>query len=105
MGWSGGRTTLEGLALGLPIVTVPGEFMRCRHAYGILCAAGLTATVASGEAEYIDLAVRLGQDRGLRARLAGEVRRRRASLYGDGACVEALHRVLCDAARARRGRT
>lgn len=30
--WSGGNTTLEAIACGLPIVTYPGDFMRGRHA-------------------------------------------------------------------------
>ena len=37
--WSGGNTTLEAMAVGLPIVTLPGPLMRGRHTAGILRAA------------------------------------------------------------------
>jgi protein O-GlcNAc transferase len=34
--WSGGNTTLEAIALDLPVVTIPGEFRRSRHSFAIL---------------------------------------------------------------------
>ncbi|MBI4970185.1 MAG: tetratricopeptide repeat protein [Rhodospirillales bacterium] len=39
--YSGGNTTLEALALGVPIVTWPGTFMRSRHCAGFLTLIGL----------------------------------------------------------------
>ncbi|CAK0760535.1 protein O-GlcNAc transferase [uncultured Gammaproteobacteria bacterium] len=45
-GWSGFNTTLESIHLGLPVVTLPGNLMRARHAYGVLTRLGLTETIA-----------------------------------------------------------
>ena len=39
--WSGGNTSLDALAAGLPIVTLPGRFMRGRQSAGMLSLAGL----------------------------------------------------------------
>lgn len=67
--WSGGNTTLEALACDLPVVTVPGRFMRGRHTYAMLKALELHECIASNEAEYVEIAARLGNDPVLRQRL------------------------------------
>src|SRR6185369_581127 len=61
--WSGGVTALEAIACGLPIVTLPGPYMRGRHSYGILTQLGVTETIARDKAEYVEIAARLGQDK------------------------------------------
>ncbi|MBW4691593.1 MAG: tetratricopeptide repeat protein [Lyngbya sp. HA4199-MV5] len=88
--WSGGHTTLEAIACNLPIVTCPGEFMRGRHSSGILQALGVTETIAQTEAEYIKIAVRLGQEPDWRQQLVTTMRDRHAHLYDDRTCVAAL---------------
>ncbi len=89
-GWSGGNTTLEAIACNLPIVTYPLELMRSRHAYGILRMLGITETVAWSEAEYVQIAVRLGRDPGYRAALRQRIEAGHSRLYADRSCVEAL---------------
>ncbi|MGB6296442.1 MAG: tetratricopeptide repeat protein [Rivularia sp. (in: cyanobacteria)] len=88
--WSGGNTTLEAIACNLPIVTCPGEFMRGRHSYGILQMLGVTDTIAKTEAEYIEIAVKLGQDSNWRNSLVKRMLERHSYLYDDKTCVEAL---------------
>ena len=36
LNWSGGNTSLEAVSLNKPIITLPSNFMRGRHTYGIL---------------------------------------------------------------------
>ncbi|UZQ53645.1 tetratricopeptide repeat protein [Trichothermofontia sichuanensis B231] len=90
LSWSGGNTTLEAIACGLPVVTCPGEFMRGRHAYGILRQMGVTATIAHNESEYIEIAVRLGRDVAWRAEICQQMQAGQAQLYEDVTCVRAL---------------
>jgi protein O-GlcNAc transferase len=90
LSWSGGNTTLEAIACNLPIVTCPGEFMRGRHAYGILKMLGVTDTIACTEAEYIDIAVKLGSDRDWRNTIVKRMIELHPSLYDDKICVKAL---------------
>ncbi|MBD2017316.1 tetratricopeptide repeat protein [Microcoleus sp. FACHB-53] len=90
LSWSGGNTTLEAIACNLPIVTCPGEFMRGRHSYGILRQLGVTETIAKTEAEYIDIAVRLGLDSTWRESLVQRMIEHHGNLYDDKTCVEAL---------------
>jgi len=61
--WSGGNTTLDALACGLPVVTMPGEFMRGRQSYGMLKCMGLNELIAHNHKDYIEIATRLGTDR------------------------------------------
>lgn len=70
--WSGGNTTLDALACGLPVVTLPGRTMRGRQSAAMLRLAGLDELVARHEDDYVALAERLGNDHvwreGMRAR-------------------------------------
>jgi predicted O-linked N-acetylglucosamine transferase (SPINDLY family) len=88
--WSGGNTTLEAIACGLPIVTCPGELMRSRHSYGILKMMGITETIAQDEIEYVDIAVRLGLDTNWRQEIVQKIHERHHWLYDDKTCVAAL---------------
>ncbi len=92
--WSGGNTSLDALATGLPVVTLPGAFMRGRQSAGMLRLAGVPELVAKDRADYVRLATRLGTDPAWRAhvreRLAAGVPR----LFDDPAPVEALARFL-----------
>lgn len=90
MGWSGGHTTLEAIACGLPIVTLPSQFMRGRHSYAILKMLGVTDTIAETEANYIAIATRLGRDRSWRNTIVQTMRDRFSHLYDDRACITAL---------------
>ena len=92
--WSGGNTSLDALAMGLPVVTLPGAYMRGRQSAGMLHLAGVPELVAADRADYVRLATRLGTDppwrTQVRERLAAGVPR----LFDDPAPVEALARFL-----------
>jgi predicted O-linked N-acetylglucosamine transferase (SPINDLY family) len=90
LSWSGGNSTMEAIACNLPIVTCPGEFMRGRHSYAILKMLGVTDTIAHDEAEYIEVAVRLGLDREWRDNIIKQMVQRHSYLFDDKTCVEAL---------------
>ncbi|MBF2009305.1 MAG: glycosyl transferase family 1 [Chlorogloeopsis fritschii C42_A2020_084] len=88
--WSGGNTSLEAIACHLPIVTCPGEFMRGRHTYSFLKMIGVTDTIAQNEAEYIEIAVKLGLDSAWRNSIAEKIKERHNLLFDDKDCVEGL---------------
>ncbi|MEA5567124.1 O-linked N-acetylglucosamine transferase, SPINDLY family protein [Anabaena sp. UHCC 0399] len=90
--WSGGNTTLEAIACNLPIVTCPGEFMRGRHSDSFLKMIGVTDTIAQNEAEYIDIAVKLGQNPAWRWEISKRISQRHDKLFDDKVCVAGLER-------------
>jgi protein O-GlcNAc transferase len=94
LSWSGGNTTLEAIACGLPIVTCPGEFMRGRHAYAMLKTLGVTETIATSETEYVEIAVRLGLDPVWRGTIVDTMQTAQPQLYTDQKCIQALESFL-----------
>lgn len=90
--WSGDNTTREAIACHLPIVTYATEFMRGRHSYGILTMLGVTETIAFSPQEYIEIAVRLGNDKPYREEMREKIKANHHNLYNDLECVRALEK-------------
>ena len=88
--WSGGHTTLEGISCHLPVVTLPGEFMRGRHAYAMLKMIGITETIAANEEDYIAIAARLGSDRSWYMKIKQRIQDADHKLYSDVTCIRYL---------------
>jgi predicted O-linked N-acetylglucosamine transferase (SPINDLY family) len=59
---SGAVSTLDGLLMGVPCVTVLGERVSARSAGSLLTALGLDDLVARDPDEYVEIAARLAQD-------------------------------------------
>ncbi len=67
--FGGGNSTYEALALGIPIVTLPSTFMRGRVTAACYLKMGLADCIAGSPGEYVDLAVRMANDRAYRQTL------------------------------------
>ncbi len=102
VGWSGGNTTLEAIACGLPPVTLPTAMMRGRHTAGILTRMGATELIADSREAYVDKAVALA-DAGARAKAKAKVAETRALLWNDAKPVRALEIWLERAVQAATG--
>ncbi|MEG4324941.1 tetratricopeptide repeat protein [Microcoleus sp. herbarium5] len=90
LSFSGGHTTFDAVACNLPIVTCAGELMRGRQSCGILKMLGVTDTIAQNEAEYIEIAVKLGLDPQWQQDISQSMSDRHAYLYEDKTCVQGL---------------
>ena len=97
IGWSGFNTTMDAVSGGLPVVTLPGRFMRGRFSYAILKQLDMLETVARDKEDYIDIAVRLGLDSGWRKQLMRRMLERQSCLHSDESSVVALEEFLMDA--------
>ena len=97
--WSGGNTSLDALASGLPIVTLPGPLMRGRQSQAMLRALGLDELVAADIEGYVERAVRLGCDPAARARVSAAIAERRGGLFERDEPVRALEAFLERVAR------
>ena len=92
--WSGGNSTLEAIAAGLPVVTYGGEFMRGRHSYAILQRLGVTETIAQSLDDYGTIALHLGQNPAQRQRLSQTIQQHAHRLFEDPQVPQALNRVF-----------
>lgn len=90
VGWSGGQTSYDALAVDLPIVTLPGVMMRGRQTYGMLRKMGVEDTIATDVDDYVRIAVRLGKDADWRKDVTRRVRENSHKLFNDTAPVRAL---------------
>jgi protein O-GlcNAc transferase len=92
--WSGGNTSLDALACGLPVVTLPGSFMRGRQSAGMLSLLGVPDLIASDRAGYIALAARLITEPAWRLSLADRIRAAQGRLFDVGDANARLQQLL-----------
>jgi tetratricopeptide (TPR) repeat protein len=95
--WSGGKSSLEGLAMGTPIVHHPGQFMRGRHTRAFLHHIGLAATVVDAPSVYAEVAARLVHDSAFRREVREHIARNSERLFGDVASVREIEDVWTSA--------
>lgn len=94
--WSGCNTVFESLPFNKPIVTLPGSFMRGRHAYAILKMMGIEETIAANVEEYIAIAVRLANNKQLQEEMSSRIFRNKHEVYRESACIAGLEKFLMD---------
>lgn len=64
--FSGGRTSYEALAMGVPVVTLPSGLLRGRITLGVYRAMGVDDCIVGDRQQYVELALRLGGSAELR---------------------------------------
>ena len=92
--FGGGNTSYEGLAVGTPIVTLPGPFLHSRITLALYRKMEMTDCVVDSPAAYIDLAVRLATDGGLRHNMRERIAATSGRLFEDLEEVRELERFL-----------
>lgn len=99
--WSGGKTTLEAISCGLPVVTCPGKFMRGRHAFAMLTMMGITATIADNLDGYCRIAVRLANEESFYKGVKTAFTTQRHKLYHDRIFIAELEKFYHSVSGAR----
>jgi predicted O-linked N-acetylglucosamine transferase (SPINDLY family) len=92
--WSGGNTSLDAIASGLPVVTLPGTLMRGRQSQAMLQMLGAPELIAANPDEYVRTAVRLGKDADERRAVSERLRANRLQLFERDEPVRALEALL-----------
>ena len=98
--FGGGNTTLEALAVGTPVVTLPPPHLRGRLALAFLQHIGWTDGVAATLDGYVRQAVHLAGPG--RAAAQAAIRARAPALFDQRSFVDGLQRALVEAAAAPR---
>jgi predicted O-linked N-acetylglucosamine transferase (SPINDLY family) len=102
-GFSGGNTSLDALSVGLPVLTLPGEFMRGRQTMAMLRCLSERVSVALLAADAADYASRASQllaDATARAELRAAILASKSQLFDDPARVGAPRLATCPADRS-----
>ncbi|HLX36738.1 MAG TPA: tetratricopeptide repeat protein, partial [Candidatus Binataceae bacterium] len=100
--FGGGNTSYEAFAMGLPIVTWPGEFMRGRVTEGCYRQMGFTDLIADGLDSYVEIAHRLANDRAWREQVKTEIAARAHALYEDTEVVREFEKFFIAAVETNR---
>ena len=88
--FSGGNTSYEVLALGVPTVTWPGRYMKGRITDALYRKMGILDCVASSVGRYVEIAVRLGTDRERRQAVSRKILAANDVLFEDTAAVREI---------------
>ncbi|MDA1090695.1 MAG: tetratricopeptide repeat protein [Proteobacteria bacterium] len=86
--FTGGRTTVDALWMGVPVVSLIGDTVTGRFSYSHLARVGVPELAAQSEDEYVEIAVALAEDSG---RLGTYRRTLRESLRASPLFDAALH--------------
>jgi predicted O-linked N-acetylglucosamine transferase (SPINDLY family) len=81
--FNGGTTSLQAFALGAPVVTMPGRFMRGRFTAGLYRRMGMADLVAHDAADYARITARLGNDPVWRRTIVEQLREFSPVLFDD----------------------
>jgi predicted O-linked N-acetylglucosamine transferase (SPINDLY family) len=88
--FGGCNTTYEGLAMGVPVVTLPPRFLRGRFSLGCYLKMGMTECLAATPEEYATIALRLGTEPDYRRVIAGRIGERSGALFDNFEVAAAL---------------
>ncbi len=83
----GFNTTLEGFSVGLPVVTLPGKYMRSRHTAAFYQRIGYTECIAKNNKQYVEIAVRLGTDKSSRADAVSKIQKNLDTVWQEDEVV------------------
>lgn len=89
-----GATAYEALGLELPLVTWPGALNLGRITLGCYRQMGVLDCVASNQAEYVELAVRLANDRPFNQAVRAKLRQNNHKLFEDKQVVQEFSRFF-----------
>jgi len=83
-----GTTAYLSFSVNAPFVTLPGEFMRTRAGYWLYGKMGVEGLCAKDEDEYIDIALRLANDREFHKEKSEEIKNKKHVIYEDNNVME-----------------
>jgi predicted O-linked N-acetylglucosamine transferase (SPINDLY family) len=92
--FNGMNTSLEALAVGTPIVTLPASFQRGRHTQAMYRRMGLDDLVAADADAYVDMAVKLANDADFREAVRTRILAANGVLFEDARVVREFERFF-----------
>jgi len=100
--FSGGNSSQEAFAMGAPIVTLPGDFMRSRVTAGCYKQMGLRDLIATNPDEYVALALTLAHDDEFKNRMQDDINANSHKLFERMEVVRELEAFFIEAYATRK---
>ena len=94
LNWSGLNTSLEAINLDKPIITLPSNFMRGRHTYGILKILKLDELICNSKKEYVDLAIKLSENFSFRENTIQKIKKNKRLVFNNKKTINFLENFL-----------
>jgi predicted O-linked N-acetylglucosamine transferase (SPINDLY family) len=94
--FGGVNTTYDAFSYDQPIVTLPSQYHRGRYTLGCYRWMGLEDFVAASPQQYVDVAVRLGSDRGEKLDAAAKIREAAPILFENASVAVELEQCLLE---------
>jgi predicted O-linked N-acetylglucosamine transferase (SPINDLY family) len=92
--FGGGNSSYEAFAVGLPIVTLPGKYLRSRITRALYAKMGLTDLIAANGEAYANIAVQAAGDEQFRQSLREQLHQSSPILFEDAAEISDLSTFL-----------
>jgi len=92
--FSSGTTSLEAFSVGVPIVTMPGDFFRNRLAYGCLNRINVFDTIAKSLSHYVTLANQLACDKDFRRNVSDKILTNSDVLFNNQEVIRAYEQFF-----------
>lgn len=96
VGFSGFNTVIQAIECNLPVVTMDGKYMRGRLGSGILRRIGLTELIARNQEQFVNLAVKIAQDKAYQEKIGMKMRELKHVLFEDIAPIYWLENFFID---------
>ena len=93
----GGNTSYEAFALGKPVVTLPGDYMRGRLTLGLYRQMGIEEAIAATPAEYINIAVNLATDINARTSLEERISNAHSLIFNTNSAIREHEQFFLEA--------
>ena len=100
--FSGGNSSLEAFSVGAPIVTWPQNFMRSRVTSAFYKQMGLTNLIAGDPVSYVNLAIKLAQDKDFHRQMQTDITANAHRLYETSDTIREIETFFLDAHEAWR---
>jgi len=92
--WSGGQTSLDALGSDLPVVTLPGRFMRGRQTRAMLNIIGLPELIVTSKDDYIELAIEVASNKRYNQQLKKRLAEGKSKLFDQQQATTELGNIL-----------
>lgn len=99
--FGGGSSSLEAFAMGVPVVTRPGAFLRERVTMAAYAKIGMEELCATDAKHYENLAVRLANDQAWKTGLSAKLQKRAPGLFLDKAELMLMEEAFIMLAEAK----